>query len=101
MFVNSVSRPKQYEFQDTGWDMYEDYDVELARRAENTPFYQIITVDGDTLNYEARTVLDQLYDDFQMRKTRGIKQITRGATSTMPERSYQNTGEYPGVNDLK
>lgn len=101
MFVNSVSGPKQYEFQETGWDMYEKDGVELARRAENTPFYQIITVDGDTLHYEARTVLDQLYDDFEMRKSGGVKQITRGATSTMEERSYQNTGDYPGVNDLK
>ncbi|MEL7043116.1 MAG: metallophosphoesterase [Pseudomonadota bacterium] len=101
MFVNSVSGPKQYEFQETGWDMYEKDGVELARRAENTPFYQIITVDGDTLHYEARTVLDQLYDDFEMRKSGGVKQITRGATSTMDERSYQNTGDYPGVNDLK
>lgn len=101
MFVNSVSGPKQYDFQETNWDMYDEFDVELARRAENTPFYQIITVDGDTLSYEARTVLDQLYDDFEMRKSGGVKQITRGATSTMSERSYQNTGDYPGVNDLK
>lgn len=101
MFVNSVSGPKQYEFQDTGWDMYEEYNVELARQAVNTPFYQIITVAGDTLKYEARTVLDNLYDDFEMRKVGGVKQITRGSTSTMPERSYENTGGYPGVNDLK
>ncbi|MEL7546249.1 MAG: FN3 domain-containing metallophosphoesterase family protein [Pseudomonadota bacterium] len=101
MFVNSVSGPKQYEFQETGWDMYEEHGVQLARRAENTPFYQIITIDGDMLSYEARTVLDQLYDDFEMTKTNGVKRITKGATSTMSERSYDTTGDYPGVNDLK
>lgn len=101
MFVNSVSGPKQYDFQETGWDMYEEHDVTLARRAENTQFYQIITVDDDTLRYEARTVLDNLYDDFEMRKTDGVKQITRGATSTMSERAFENSADYPGVNDLK
>ena len=101
MFVNSVSGPKQYDFQETGWDMYEDEGVTLARRAENTQFFQIITVDGDTLSYEARTALDELYDDFEMRKTDGVKQITRGSTSTMSERSFDNSADYPGVNDLK
>lgn len=101
MFVNSVSGPKQYKFQETGWDMYEEFDVTLARRAENTQFYQIITVDGDTLSYEARTVLGNLYDDFEMTKADGQKRITRGATSTMDERLFENSAEYPGVNDLK
>lgn len=101
MFVNSVSGPKQYEFQENGWDMYEAQGVRLARQGQNTQFYQIITIDGDTLTYEARTVLDELYDDFEMTKRNGVKRISRGATSTMDERSYENTGAYPGVNDLK
>ncbi|MEL6693252.1 MAG: metallophosphoesterase [Pseudomonadota bacterium] len=101
MFVNSVSGPKQYDFQEDGWDMYVDEGVALARRAENTQFFQIITVDGDTLSYEARTALDELYDDFEMRKTDGVKQITRGSTSTMSERLFDNSADYPGVNDLK
>ena len=101
MFVNSVSGPKQYEFQENGWDMYEEHGVQLARKGQNTQFYQIITIDGDTLSYEARTVLDELYDDFEMTKRNGVKRISRGATSTMDERSYENTGPYPGVNDLK
>ena len=101
MFVNSVSGPKQYEFQENGWDMYEEHGVQLARKGQNTQFYQIITIDGDTLSYEARTVLDELYDDFEMTKRNGVKRISRGATSTMDERGYENTGPYPGVNDLK
>lgn len=101
MFVNSVSGPKMYEFQDDDWDNYEDEGVTLARKGQNTPFYQIITVDGDTLSYEARTVLDNLYDDFEMTKRNGVKRISRGATSTMDERSFENTAPYDGVEDLK
>ena len=65
---NSVSGPKQYPSNENGWDMVEGYDVTLARRGENSPFYQLIEIDGDTLHYEARAVLDQLYDDFEMKK---------------------------------
>ena len=101
MFVNSVSGPKQYEFQPGGWDKYADKGVVLARKAENTPFYQIITIDGPMLTYEARTVLDELYDDFQMRKADGRKTIVRGSTSSMSERLFENSGAYPGADDLK
>lgn len=95
MFVNSVSGPKQYEFQQDGWDGYESDDVVLVRKAENTQFFQLITVDGDTLSYEARTATGDLYDDFVMRKNRrGQKTITRGSASTMDERLFSNTGPY-------
>ena len=95
MFVNSVSGPKQYEFQKDEWDGYADDDVVLVRKAENTQFFQLITVDGDTLVYEARTATGVLYDDFVMKKNRrGEKSITRGSASTMDERLFSNTGTY-------
>ncbi|MEE4301691.1 MAG: metallophosphoesterase family protein [Pseudomonadales bacterium] len=102
MFVNSVSGPKQYRFMEDGWDKYEDEGVVLARKAENTQFFQIIEIDGDALHYEARTALGELYDDFVMRKdASGRKAIVRGATSTMDERSYETTGPYEGAGDLQ
>ena len=102
MFVNSVSGPKQYTFMEDGWDKYADEDVVLARRAENTQFFQVIEIDGDELRYEARTALGALYDDFVMRKDRrGRKTIVRGATSTMDERLFETTGPYSGAGDLK
>ncbi len=101
MFVNSVSGPKQYKFQSDGWKHYEQHGVTLARRAENTPFYQIITIEGDNLSYEARTALDELYDEFTMQKTGGKKIITHGSVSTIEERGFHNTGEYQGTSDLK
>ena len=95
MFVNSVSGPKQYEFQEAGWENYSPDGVALVRKAENTQFFQLITVDGDRLSYEARTATGALYDDFVMSKDRrGRKKITRGSASTMPERNFSNTGAY-------
>jgi len=95
MFVNSVSGPKQYEFQEDGWDRYADEGVVLQRKAENTQFFQLITIDGDELVYEARTATGALYDDFVMKKNRrGKKTITKGATSTMDERLFANSGDY-------
>ena len=95
MFVNSVSGPKQYEFRENGWGDYSDSEVELVRKAENTQFFQLITVDGATLVYEALTATGELYDDFVMTKSAdGEKTITQGAASTMDERSFGNTGAY-------
>ena len=42
-----------------------------ARFAEDTQLYQIITVDGDELRYEARTATNRLYDAFTLRKRAG------------------------------
>lgn len=102
MFVNSVSGPKMYSFKENGWDDYARHRVELARKAENTPFFQVITIDGDRLVYEARTALNHLYDDFEMTKdASGRKTITRGSRSTMPERLFETTAAYDDPNSLK
>ena len=95
MFVNSVSGPKQYEFKEESWDEYSDAGVVLARKAENTQFFQVISIDGERLEYKAVTALGDLYDDFSMTKSSdGSKTITRGAVSTMDERLFENTGAY-------
>ncbi len=95
MYVNSVSGPKQYNFREDGWDGYREHDVKLVRKAENTQFFQLITIDGERISYEARTATGKLYDDFVMTKNRkGEKKITRGSASTMEERAFSNTGKY-------
>ncbi|MEM9897928.1 MAG: metallophosphoesterase family protein [Pseudomonadota bacterium] len=95
MFVNSVSGPKQYAFRKNGWDGYAEDGVTLTRRAENTQFFQVITIDANTLTYVARTATGRLYDDFVMTKRRNSeKKITRGSASTMDERLFSNTGPY-------
>ncbi|MEM9839657.1 MAG: metallophosphoesterase family protein [Pseudomonadota bacterium] len=95
MFVNSVSGPKMYNFREGDWDDYASDEVVLIRKAENTQFFQVITIDDDKLTYEAHTATGALYDDFVMTKNkRGAKRITRGATSTMDERLFSNSGPY-------
>lgn len=63
VYVVSVSGPKMYAI------TKETY----ARRvAEDTQLYQIISIDGDTLRYEARTAVGELYDTFTLRKRPGL-----------------------------
>lgn len=59
VYVVSVSGPKMYDLNDQEW---------MLRRAEFTQLYQIISVDGDRLDFQSRTAVGNLYDQFQMRK---------------------------------
>jgi hypothetical protein len=43
----------------------------MRRAAEYTQLYQLITVDGGELRYEARTATGRLYDAFTLRKRDG------------------------------
>ena len=65
VYVVSVSGPKMYalsqEFK-TG---------NIQRTAEDTQLYQIITVDGDTLTYDARSADGRPYDGFTLVKRDG------------------------------
>ena len=45
----------------------------MRRGASNTQLYQLIHVSGDTLRYEAYTVVDELYDAFGTVQTPGWK----------------------------
>jgi 3',5'-cyclic AMP phosphodiesterase CpdA len=59
VYVVSVSGPKMYAIGKPGY----------ARRvAEDTQLYQVISIAGDTLSYEARTAVGELYDTFVLRK---------------------------------
>ena len=59
MYVVSVSGPKMYDISDDPW---------MDRRARNTQLFQIITINGDTLDYGAYTAKGDLYDAFQLVK---------------------------------
>jgi hypothetical protein len=62
IYVVSVSGPKMYPLKPS----------DLMRRvAEDTQLYQVITIDGDTLRFEARTAMGSLYDAFQLKKRPG------------------------------
>lgn len=77
VYVVSVSGPKMY---DVGRRPY------MRRVAEDTQLYQIITVDGNELRYEARTAIGELYDAFTLRKRPGrMNKLIEHAPET-PER---------------
>lgn len=62
VYVVSVSGPKMYNITDDTW----------ARRiGEDTQLYQVITIDGDELRFEARTATNRLYDAFTLKKRAG------------------------------
>ena len=95
MFVNSVSGAKMYELKPDGWDSYAEHGVVLQKAAENTQFYQIISVDGARLTYEAYTADDQLYDYFEMVKgSTGSKSLSVGSRQTLNARRFSNTADY-------
>jgi phosphodiesterase/alkaline phosphatase D-like protein len=98
MFVNSVSGPKQYTFSEKGWDDYAPTGVRLDRLAENTQFYQIISIDGDALHYAAYTADGALYDEVLMNKSaEGVKSISPGDEVLPATRRFDNTLPYEGV----
>ena len=62
VYVVSVSGPKMYN--NTRYPF-------MKRIAEDTQLYQVIQIDGDRLNYEARTAIGELYDAFELKKQDG------------------------------
>jgi len=98
MFVNSVSGPKQYPFNENGWDSYAQTGVKLERMAENSQFYQVIGIDGDDLHYAAYTADGALYDEVRMRKSGdGTKALLPGEETLPPTRLFDNTLPYEKV----
>jgi acid phosphatase type 7 len=68
VYVVSVSGPKMYEVSDDPW---------MDRRAQNTQLFQLITLEGDVLKYNAFTATGELYDSFELKKGKnGINKLT-------------------------
>ena len=64
IYVVSVSGPKMY-------DIGKPTRPEFQRVAEETQLFQIITIDGDQLRYQARTATGTPYDGFTLKKQSG------------------------------
>ena len=94
MFVNSVSGPKMYEFNEDGWDSYAPNGVTLDRKAENTQFFQVITVDGNTLRYKAHTADGAVYDAFDLKKADDSAKTITTPEDLPAERLFSNTLPY-------
>lgn len=98
MFVNSVSGPKQYKFREHGWDDFAPTGVKLSRLAENTQFYQVISIDGGALHYAAYTADGRLYDEVRLTKTAGGTKTIAPERSGLPEtRRFENALPYSGT----
>lgn len=84
VYVVSVSGPKMYQI---------DRRPEMRRAAEDTQLYQIISINGDSLRYEARTATGELYDAFRLHKRRGeINELVDEIPNT-PERRHPEKAE--------
>ncbi len=62
IYVTSVSGPKQYELDPDQIESYSSDGYQSDKTAEQTQFFQVITVDENTLTYVAYTVLGEEYD---------------------------------------
>jgi hypothetical protein len=61
MYVVSVSGPKMYDISNDPW---------MQRKARNTQLFQIITIENSTLSYKAYTAAGELYDAFDLVKSK-------------------------------
>lgn len=81
VYAVSVSGPKMYDSTDKDW---------MVRRGEYTQLFQIITVEKNTLKYEAYTPIGTLYDAFDLiKKENGKKQLINKVPKT-PARLKEN-----------
>ncbi|MEX0288360.1 MAG: fibronectin type III domain-containing protein [Flavobacteriaceae bacterium] len=62
VYVTSVSGPKQYELDTEQMKAYASQGYRLDQSAEQTQFFQVITIEDNTLTYVAYNVLGEEYD---------------------------------------
>lgn len=79
VYVVSVSGPKMYALDATPRR-------EMRRVAEDTQLYQIISINGPVLRYEARTAIGDVYDAFTLTKKPGQPNEMTEMAPTSPER---------------
>ncbi|HPD29110.1 MAG TPA: metallophosphoesterase family protein [Phycisphaerae bacterium] len=79
VYVVSVSGPKMY-------DLSPASRAEVRRSAEDTQLYQIVSIDGPVLRYEARTATGDLYDAFTLKKRAGQLNEMIEQVPNVPER---------------
>ena len=95
MYVTSVSGPKQYKIEHSYLESNTAKGLQTVRTGENTQFFQVISIDGNKLGYQAFTSTGELYDaatlfkDFDTGKKNITQQIPDSAT-----RTFDNTIEY-------
>lgn len=79
VYIVSVSGPKMY-------DLSKKRQTEVRRVAEDTQLFQVISIDGPVLQYEARTATGGLYDAFTLKKRPGQPNELTEQVPDTPER---------------
>ena len=77
VYVVSVSGPKMYDVDREDW---------MRRAAADTQLYQVVSIDGPVLIYQARTATGRLYDAFTLRKQPDGPNLLIDAIPDEPER---------------
>ena len=77
VYVVSVSGPKMYELEREDW---------MARAAEDTQLFQVVSIDGDVLRYSSYTARGLLYDGFELHKRDDAPNEIVNLEPAMPER---------------
>jgi len=93
-YVVSVSGGKMYNMRPDGWDDFEG--ATRDRGAENTQLFQVISIDGDRLSFQAYTATGELYDAFDLEKTQEGKpnRFIERQDEAIPVRTHENTISY-------
>ncbi|MEM8967144.1 MAG: serine/threonine protein phosphatase, partial [Bacteroidota bacterium] len=74
------------------WD---DYEATRDRAAENTQLFQLISIDGETLRYEAYTAIGELYDAFELvKQEKGPNKFIELQDEAIPPFTHENTIPY-------
>ena len=84
IYVVSVSGPKMYNLSPEPF---------MTRVAEDTQLYQIIHIDGNSLRYESRTAIGDLYDGFVLNKVPGKVNTMLEIAPEVAERRRTNGSE--------
>ncbi|MEM6767690.1 MAG: metallophosphoesterase family protein [Bacteroidota bacterium] len=94
VYVVSVSGGKMYDLMPNGWEDFEE--AERDRGAENTQLFQVISIDGDKLSFEAYTATGQLYDAFDLVKSgeNTPNQFIERKQEAISARRFSNTIPY-------
>lgn len=92
MYVTSVSGPKQYALNPEFMASFASRGLKTVRNGENIQFFQVISADGDKLNYKAYATTGELYDeatitkDFKTGKKVISQEVPKIASDALPER---------------
>ena len=93
VYVVSVSGGKMYGFEGESW---KGYAAQLQRKGENTQLFQVVSIDGDRLQFDTYMATGTLYDTFELVKDAqtGRSVLQQQDVRLAVERSHRNTIAY-------